>query len=325
MVTSVRIEETGGPDVMKLVTSEVVQPGQGEVWIEHTAIGVNPLDVIQRSGQAPLRQLPTGLGLEGVGKIAGIGPGVSGYKVGDRVGYIMGPLGAYATGRIYPAERLIKLPDNLRDDDAAALLFKGITAEYLLTSVYPVTDKSRVLIYGASGAVGQLMALWAKHIGAQVIGVVSKETSIPRAKAAGCDEVLVFDADSLPQQVESITDGHKVDVVYDGLGRISFEASLNCLRPRGLMASIGMTTGAPPPVQVGTLNAKGSLFLTRPSLAIYTADTREYHQRAENVLKAYAKGIIKPSVGHVFSLNEVGEAHELLQSGHGQGAVILHP
>lgn len=325
MATIVRVEQTGAPNVMMLVQEDSTPPGPGEVWIEQTAVGVNPLDVTQRSGQVPLKQLPSGLGLEGVGRVSAVGEGVSNVRVGDRVGYIMGPIGAYATGRLYPAERLIKLPDSLSDDDAAALLFKGITAEYLLHSVYAVDDKSRIVVYGAAGAVGQLMVRWAKHLGAQVIGVVSKESSVERARSAGCDQVITFDAKTLPEQVRDVTKGRMADVVYDGVGRLSFDVSLNCLKPRGLMASIGITTGAPAPVEVSTLNAKGSLYLTRPSLAVYTADTQEYQQRAINVLRAYADGIIKPAMRHKFALQQAAAAHELLQSGQSQGAVILSP
>lgn len=325
MNTRVIIEQTGAPEVMKLIESDSMSPGPGEVWIEHTAIGVNPLDVSQRSGQVPIKQLPSGLGLEGVGRVTAVGAGVEQVDVGERVGYMMGPLGAYATGRLYPAERLIKLPDSLGDEDAASLIFKGITAEYLLTSVYQVDNKSRIVVYGAGGAVGQLMVAWARHLGAQVIGVVSKEASVERARSAGCNEVVIFDAKTLPEQVNQVTKGKMADVVYDAVGRVSFDASLNCLRPRGLMVSFGTTSGAPAPVEVSTLNAKGSLFLTRPSLAIYTADTQEYQQRAANVLRAFASGIIKPAVRDKFPLAQVAKAHELLQSGQSQGAVILYP
>jgi NADPH2:quinone reductase len=325
MATRVYIEQTGGPEVLLLETVKEQVPGDGEVWINQTAIGVNPLDVSQRAGQAPLRQLPTGLGLEATGVVAAVGVGVAGIKEGDRVGYMMGAIGAYASGRLYPAERLIRLPDGLSDGDAAALLFKGITAEYLLYSVFPVGPGTRILLYGASGAVGQIMAPWAKKLGAYVIGVVSKQASVERAKKAGCDEVLVFDATTLAESVTEITRGKKVDVVYDGVGRVSFEASLGALRPRGMMVSMGMTTGAPPAIEIGTLNAKGALFLTRPSLAIYTADTAEYQQRAANVLAAWKDGVITARAAHTYQLDEVAQAHRLLRSGEATGAVILRP
>lgn len=224
MVTRVQLHEVGAPQVLQFEQVQAQAPGAGEVWLEQTAIGVNPLDLSQRSGAVPVA-LPCGLGLEGAGLVRAIGPGVTQVQVGDRVAYATGPLGAYASARLYPAERLVKLPPLLASDAAAALLFKGITAQYLLKSTYPVGPGTRVLIYGAAGALGQLMVPWAKHLGASVIGVVSKAQSVERARAAGCDEVLVFDAATLAQQVVEATQGHKVDVVYDPIGQVSFEAS----------------------------------------------------------------------------------------------------
>jgi len=324
MVLVVRLNETGDQSTLKLVNEPEQAPRHGEVWVKQHAIGVNPLDVGQRKGGVPL-PLPSGLGLEGAGEITAVGPGVVNVQEGDRVGYATGPIGSYASGRIFPAERLVKLPESLSYEGAAALLFKGITAQYLLKTTFPVTKGSRILVYGASGAVGQIMVSWAKYLGAQVIGVVSKQASVERAKKAGCDEVLIFDADLLPQQVAELTSGDKVDVVYDGLGKLSFEASLNSLKPRGLMVSYGMTTGAPPAVDVSTLNAKGALFLTRPSLAAHTATAEEYQQRAKDVLTAFSSGIIKPNPCHTFDLSNVAQAHELLETGKSQGAIILKP
>ncbi|MEK1910385.1 MAG: zinc-binding dehydrogenase, partial [Pseudomonas chlororaphis] len=243
----------------------------------------------------------------------------------DRVAYATGPLGAYASARLYPAERLVKLPPALASDAAAALLFKGITAQYLLKTTYPVGPGTRVLIYGAAGALGQLMVPWAKHLGATVIGVVSKAQSVERARAAGCDEVLVFDPATLAQQVVEVTQGHKVDVVYDPIGRVSFAASLDSLRPRGLLVSFGAASGAPEAVQVGTLNAKGSLFLTRPSLAAHTASASEYQARAADVLDAFATGIIQPRIWQRYPLADVAQAHADLHDGRAQGAIVLIP
>jgi NADPH2:quinone reductase len=254
-----------------------------------------------------------------------IGPGVTGFAVGDRVAYATGPLGAYATARLFPANRLVKIGDELGYDEAAALLFKGITAHYLLKTTCPVGPGTRVLLYGAAGALGQIMVPWAKHLGAFVIGVVSKPDSVERAKAAGCDAVLVFDAATLASQVAELTGGHKVDVVYDPIGRVSFEASLDSLRPRGLMVSFGMASGAPAPVEVSTLNAKGSLFLTRPSLAAHTATALDYQQRAQEVLQAVASGIIQPRIWRRYPLADVALAHAEMESGRAQGAIVLIP
>jgi NADPH2:quinone reductase len=324
MVSVVRIYESGTPEVLKVETTEQQVPGAGEVWIEQAAIGVNPLDVSQRKGDVRI-PTPNGLGLEGAGTITVLGPEVSGFAVGDRVAYATGPLGAYASGRIFPANRLIKIPDSLSFEDAAAVFFKGITAQYLLKTTYPVAAGSIVVIYGASGGVGQIMVPWAKHLGAFVIGVVSKEASVSRAKNAGCDEVFVFDAERFAQQVAEVTHGKKADVIYDPIGRVSFEASLNSLKPRGLLVSYGMTSGAPPAMEISTLNAKGSLFLTRPSLVAHTADVSEYQDRATDVLDAISKGIIKPNVWGRYSLADVSKAHADLEGGRNQGAVILTP
>jgi NADPH2:quinone reductase len=241
------------------------------------------------------------------------------------VGYATGPLGAYASARLFPADRLVRLPDALGDDAAASVLFKGITAQYLLKTTGQVQKGSRVLIYGAAGALGQLMCAWARHLGAQVLGVVSKSASVERAKAAGCDEVFVFDAHTLAAQVMQATQGRKADVVYDPIGKDTFFASLDCLRPRGLMVSFGATSGLPPAVEVGMLNAKGSLFLTRPSLAAHTATAEEYQSRAHDVLGAVASGILTPRIWKSYALADTATAHADLEQGRSQGAIILKP
>ncbi|MCV9917244.1 quinone oxidoreductase [Pseudomonas sp. BT-42-2] len=324
MATRIVLSETGSAQVMQLETVQALPPGPGQVWLEQTAIGVNPLDVLQRKGGAPL-PLPSGLGLEGAGRVTAVGEGVDSVQVGDRVAYATGPVGGYSSGRLYPAERLIKLPPAVSDEDAAALLFKGITAQYLLKTTYPVGPGSHVLIYGAGGGVGQIMVSWAKHLGALVIGVVSKAQSVERARAAGCDHVLVFDAATLATQVKELTNGLGVDVVYDGVGKVSLQASLDSLRVRGLLVSFGATSGAPAAIDVATLNGKGSLYLTRPSLAAHTRSTEEYQQRAGDVLAALASGIIQPRIWRRYPLADVASAHADLEQGRAQGALILTP
>jgi NADPH2:quinone reductase len=318
------LTQTGGPEVLVLETVEQAEPGPQEAWIEQEAVGVNFLDVTQRKGAVPI-PLPGGLGLEGAGRVTAVGSAVTNVAVGDRVAYILGPLGAYASGRLYPAERLVRLPETLSFDDAATVLFKGITAQYLLKSTYPVGPGTVVLLYGVAGGLGQILAPWAKHLGAFVIGVVSKEASIERARALGCDAVLVWGACDLPAEVATLTNGRKADVVYDGIGRDTFGASLDSLRPRGLLASIGASTGAPPPIEVGTLNAKGSLFLTRPGLAAHATDITEYRERAEDVFAAVSDGIIKPSAWKAFSLADAAGAHAALESGGSAGPILLKP
>jgi NADPH:quinone reductase len=324
MVSAIRLTQTGGPEVLVLETVEPTEPGAHEVWIEQEAVGANFLDVTQRKGAVPI-PLPGGLGLEGAGRVTAVGSAVTNVTMGDRVAYILGPLGAYASGRLYPAERLVHLPDTLSFEDAATVLFKGITAQYLLKSTYPVGPGTVVLLYGVAGGLGQIMAPWAKHLGAFVIGVVSKEASVERARALGCDAVLVWGACDLPAEVATLTNGRKADVVYDGIGRDTFGASLDSLRPRGLLASIGASTGAPPPIEVGTLNAKGSLFLTRPSLAAHATDIAEYRERAQDVFAAVADGIIKPSAWKTYPLADAAEAHAALESGASAGPILLKP
>ena len=324
MAAVIRLTRTGEPDVLELTTVDRTDPGPNEAWVEQEAIGVNYLDATQRRGAVPV-PLPSGLGLEGAGRVAAIGTSVRNVAVGDRVAYALGPLGGYASGRLYPAERLIKLPDGLSFDDAAAVLFKGITAQYLIKSTFHVEAGTVVLLYGAAGALGQILAPWAKQLGAVVIGVVSKESSVERARTVGCDGVLVWGSCDLPAEVSRLSGGRKADVVYDGLGRLTFATSLDCLRPRGLMVSIGASTGAPPAVEVGTLNAKGSLFLTRPGLGAHATDIDEYRQRANDVFDAVARGFIKPSIGRFFPLADAARAHASLEDGTTAGTIILKP
>ncbi|WP_338801936.1 quinone oxidoreductase [Pseudomonas sp. RSB 5.4] len=324
MVSAIRFNQFGAPEVLNLEPLSEQLPGPGEVWIEQEAVGVNFLDVTQRKGLVPVA-LPSGLGLEGAGRVVIIGEGVSNVHVGDRVAYATGPIGSYASARLYPAERLVKIPDALSFDDAAAVMFKGITAQYLLKTTYPVAQGTTVLIYGVAGGLGEIMVPWAKHLGATVIGVVSKQASVEKAQTSGCDEVLVFDANSLASEVSRITQGRKVDVVYDPIGRASFEASLDSLRPRGLMVSFGASSGAPSAVELSTLNAKGSLFLTRPSLAAHTASASEYQERAQDVVAAVGAGIIKPRIWASYALKDASQAHTALESGQSSGAIILKP
>jgi NADPH2:quinone reductase len=220
---------------------------------------------------------------------------------------------------------LVRLPDNLSFEDAATIMFKGITAQYLLKSTYRVAPGAVVLLHGVAGALGHIMVPWAKHLGAFVIGIVSKQRSVKPARALGCDAVLVWGADDVPAKVSALTSGKKADVVYDGVGRATWEASLNSLRPRGLLASIGASSGPPPSIDVGTLNAKGSLFLTRPSLAAYSTDVAEYRGRAEDVLATVAACIIKPSVWKTYALADAAEAHAALEGGTSAGAIVLKP
>lgn len=323
MPTSISLSETGTPAVLTVTDVPHINPGPGEVWLEQQAIGVNYLDVMQRKGTAPL-PLPNGLGLEAAGTVVAIGDGVIQVQPGDRVAYILGPVGAYASHRLYPANRLVKLPETVSVEDAAAILFKGMTAQYLLKSTYPVGPGTNVLIYGAAGALGQIMCAWARALGAFVMGVVSREESRARATAAGCQEVLLWGTD-LAERVATVTEGAKTHVVYDGVGRDSFAISLDCLRPRGLLASIGASSGQPPAVEMATLNAKGSLFVTRPGLAAHATELAEYQQRAADVFAALEQGIIRPNIWRTFPLQDVADVHGLYDRGQVDGTIILKP
>ena len=320
----IRFESFGDAGQLHLESAQVGEPAQGQVRLKQHAVGVNPLDISQRRGEVKV-PLPSGIGLEGAGVVEAVGPDVTGFRVGDRVAYATGPIGSYAASRLFPAERLVKLPESLRFEEAAAVLFKGITAQYLLKTTYPVTKGTNILLYGAAGGVGQIMASWAKHLGANVIGVVSKEASIERARAAGCDHVFVFDCATLAANVQEATGGKKVDVVYDPIGKQTFDTSLDCLKVRGLMVSYGISSGVPDPVAVGTLNAKGSLYLTRPGLAAHVATAESYQERAKDVIDAIAKGIIKAHVSKTYPLKDAGKAQEDIEQGHSKGSIVLIP
>ncbi|GGD26039.1 quinone oxidoreductase family protein [Aureimonas glaciei] len=324
MTIAIQLTQTGGPDVLVPHEVEVPSPGPGEAIVEQRAVGVNYLDAMHRKGAVPI-PVPGGIGLEAAGTVVAVGSGVSDVAVGDRVAYALGPVGAYAAVRAYPAERLVRLPEGLSFEEAAAITFKGITAQYLLKNTYPVGPGTVVVLYGVAGALGQVMAPWAKRLGAFVIGVVSKEASVAIAKSRGCDAVLVWGSCDLAGEVSRLTDGRKADVVYDGIGRETFAASVDSLRPRGLMVSLGASSGLPDPVSVATLQAKGSLYLTRPSIAAYAADLAEYRERARDVYEAAAAGIIKPEIWKTYPLEQVAQAHEAMDSGTSNGPIVLVP
>lgn len=316
------LDRIGAPEVLQAMPVAREQPGTGQAWLDHESIGVNYLDVTQRNGAVPI-DLPGALGLEATGRVAVVGDGVSEVAVGDRVGYALGPLGSYSSGRLYPAERLLKLPDELSFKDASAVILKGLTAQYLIKTTYAVGRGTIVLLYGVAGALGAIIAPWAVSLGARVIGVVSRESSIERALAAGCSDALVWSED-LPRQVRELTNGHGVDVVYDGIGKRTFEASLNSLRTRGTMVSIGASSGTPDPVPIAKLN-KGSLFLTRPGLAAHISDVSEYRERAADLFDAIARRVVTPSIWRTYPLAEVVAAHRALEDGSSDGAIVLDP
>lgn len=322
---AVRIYETGTPDVLKFENLELPDPAAGEVRIRHTAIGLNFQDIYARSGQyaAPL---PSGLGTEAVGVVEGVGSGVTDFKVGDRVCYASGPvLAACATHRNYPAARLLHAPAHMQDEQIAAALLKGMTVEYLMQRCYPVQKGQHVLMHAAAGGVGLLAGQWGKHLGAHMIGVAAGPEKVKLALANGYEHCLDRLKDDIPARVKEITGGAGVPVVFDSVGKNSFDQSLNSLAPRGYFVSFGTTTGAPPPVPASTLQKMGSLYFTRPTLVTYTASTEDLRNSAAAVFDLFAKGVLQISINQRYALADVAKAHADLESGRTSGSSVLIP
>ncbi len=313
-------EQPGPPEVMRLVQQDLPAPGAGEVRIRHTAIGLNYIDVYHRSGLYPL-PLPSGLGLEAVGVVEARGAGVTGLSVGQSVAYAALPVGAYSSARNYVAERLVHVPPNLSHESVASGLVKGLTAWYLLCRTFPVQRSQNVLIYAAAGGVGQVLARWARHLGANVFGVVGSEAKREIALWAGCEEAFLLDED----YVSAIRERGQMDVVYDSLGEISFERSLDCLKPRGMMVSYGNASGPIPPVAPALLAEKGSLFLTRPSLADYVSSHQDLTTGWQALSKLMIEGVIRAEPSQTYALQDVVAAHHALEARQTTGSTILLP
>lgn len=321
----VRIYAAGGPEVLKIENLELPDPAQGEVRIRHTAIGLNFQDIYARSGQyaAPM---PTGLGTEAVGVVEGVGQGVTDFKVGDRVCYASGPvLAACATHRNYPAARLLHAPAHMQDEQIAASLLKGMTVEYLMQRCYHVQKGQFVLMHAAAGGVGLLAGQWGKHLGAHMIGVAAGPEKVKLALANGYEYCLDRLTDDIPARVKEITGGVGVPVVFDSVGKNSFDQSLNSLAPRGYFVSFGTTTGAPPPMPASTLQKMGSLYFTRPTLVTYTASTDDLRNSAAAVFDMFAKGALKININQRYALDDVAKAHAELESGRTSGSSVLIP
>lgn len=324
MVKAVRIYETGGPEVLKLEDVPLTDPAAGEVQITHSAIGLNYIDTYFRSGLYPA-PLPCGLGLEAAGTVTAVGDGVTSLKEGDIVAYGSGPMGAYSQAQNAPANRVVKVPAGVSAKDAAAVMLKGMTAHYLLRRTYKVQPGDTILFHAAAGGVGLIACQWAKHLGATVIGTAGSEEKAELARQAGADHVILYRDEDVPARVREITDGKMVPVVYDGVGKDTFEMSLNCLAPLGLLASFGNASGAVPPVDIGILNQKGSLFLTRPSLAAYTASDEDLAMTAADLFEVMVKGVVKADIGQEYALQDVAQAHTDLEARKTTGSTILVP
>ena len=321
---AIRFEKTGGPEVLHLVDVDVPPPKEGEVRLLQRAIGLNYIDTYQRSGLYPV-PLPSGLGQEAAGVVEAIGPGVKGLKVGDRVAYGTGPLGAYAQARNFPANRLVKLPKAISDESAAAMMLKGMTVRYLLRATYKVKRGETILLHAAAGGVGLILSQWAKALGVKVIGTVGSEAKMAIAKAHGCAHVINSSAENVVERVREITGGAGVPVVYDGVGQATLMTSLDCLKPRGLLVSFGNASGAVTNFALGTLAAKGSLYVTRPTLGSYTATDADFRETAADLVEIVKSGKVKIPVNQRYALAQAADAHRDLEARKTTGSTVLLP
>jgi NADPH2:quinone reductase len=324
MTKAIRIHQTGGPEVMRYEDVEVPAPGPREALVRQTAMGVNFIDVYHRTGLYPT-SLPTVLGLEGCGVVEAIGPNVVEVRVGDRVAYANPPIGAYAERRIIPADRLVTLPHDIADIQAAGMMLKGMTAQYLLRRTFPVTAGDTILVHAAAGGVGLLLCQWAKHLGATVIGTVGSEDKAALAKTHGCDHPIIYRNDDFVARTRDLTHGAGVAVIYDSVGLDTFAKSLDCLRPLGMMVSFGQSSGKVPAFDTGLLAAKGSLFLTRPSLMTYTAKREDLVSSAAELFEVVRHGFVRIEVSKTYKLADAAQAHADLEARRTTGSLVLIP
>lgn len=324
MPKAIRITATGGPDVLRWEDVEVGELGEGQARVRHTAVGVNYIDTYHRSGLYPL-PLPTGLGSEAAGVVEAVGPGVTVVKPGDRVAYAGGPPGSYSEARLIPAHLLVQIPAGVDDRTAAAVMLKGMTAQYLIRRTYPVKAGETVLFHAAAGGVGLIACQWLKAVGATVIGTVGSDEKAEVAKAHGCAHVVVSTREDVTKRVREITGGAGVPVVYDSVGKDTFHASLDCLKPLGLMVSFGNSSGKVTPFDIGVLSQKGSLYLTRPTLATYTATRADLEATAADVFGVIRDGKVKVEVRHTYPLAEAAQVHRDLEGRRTVGSIIMLP
>jgi NADPH2:quinone reductase len=323
MPYAIRIREAGGPELMSWEEVEVGDPGPGEVRVRNAAVGLNYVDTYQRSGLYPM-PMPLILGSEGAGVVEAVGPKVKDFKAGDRVAYA-GPIGAYAEVVLRPVARLVKIPNGIDDQSAAAMMLKGMTAWYLCRRTYRVKKGDTVVVHAAAGGVGQILSQWTKHLGATVIGTVGSDEKAAIAKKAGCKHVIVTSREKTSERVKAITKGKGVPVVYDGVGKDTFMDSLDCLAPLGLMVSYGNASGPVSSFNPGILAQKGSLFLTRPTLVNYTASREDLLTAARELFAVVKKGAVKIKVNQTYPLREAAQAHRDLESRKTTGQTVLLP
>jgi NADPH2:quinone reductase len=322
MAHAIRFEKTGGPEVLAWQEVEVARPGEGQVRLRHTAVGVNYIDTYQRSGLYSL-PLPSGLGSEAAGVVEEVGSGVAGLRPGDRVAYAGGPIGAYAEMRVMPADRLVPVPAGVTDQQAAAMMLKGMTAWYLLRRTHPVKRGETILVHAAAGGVGLIACQWARHLGATVIGTVGDDEKAALARRHGCDYPIVYRRDDFVARVNELTQGRKLPVVYDSVGKDTFYKSLDCLAPLGLMVSFGQSSGAIGPVDISILAAKGSLFLTRPTLFTYTATREDLLTAARELFEVVESDAVKIAINQTYPLRDAAQAHRDLENRKTTGQTVL--
>ena len=323
MTKAVRFHKTGGPEVLQLEDVQVGEPGQGQARVRHTAIGVNFIDTYQRSGLYPM-QLPATAGNEGAGVVEAVGAGVTTVKVGDRVAYT-GQVGSYSGQRLLPADRLVKVPEGISDEQAASMMLKGMTVQYLIHRTYAVKAGDTVLWHAAAGGVGLIACQWLKAIGATVIGTVGSEAKAKLAKAHGADHVINYSTENFVERVKAITGGKGLPVVYDSVGKTTWEGSLDCLRPLGMMVFFGNASGPVPPLNTGILAQKGSLYVTRPTLMTYTASRADLEMTSKSLFDVVKSGKVKIEISARYKLADAAQAHRDLEGRKTTGSVILLP
>jgi NADPH2:quinone reductase len=322
MTHAIRFHKAGGPEVLQWEEVKLGNPGPGEARVRHTAIGLNYVDTYVRSGLYPA-PLPSGLGTEAAGVVEEVGPGVSDVKVGDRVAYAGGPLGAYSEARIIPADRLVVLPKGITDKQGAAMMLKGMTTQYLIRQIYKVKKGDVILFHAAAGGVGLIACQWAKSLGATIIGTVGSDEKAKLAKAHGCDYPIVYTREDFVERVKELTKGEKLPVVYDSVGKDTFMKSLDCLRPFGMMVSFGQSSGSVGPVDLGIFAQKGSLFFTRPTLNTYGAKRSDMLAMAKDLFEVVQSGAVKIEVHQTYPLKDAVQAHRDLHARKTTGSTVF--
>jgi len=322
MTHAIRFHRTGGPEVLVWEEVQVGKPGPGEARIRHTAVGLNFVDIYNRSGLYA-GQLPSGLGGEGAGVVEEVGSGVTAVKAGDRVAYGAAPIGAYSEARLIPADRLLKLPDSIDDKTAAAMMLKGLTVQYLIRQTYRVKSGDTILLHAAAGGVGLILSQWAKHLGATVIGTVGSEDKAKLAKAHGCAHTIIYTKEDFVKRVDEITGGKKVPVVYDSVGKDTFLKSLDCLAPLGVVALFGQSSGSVEPLNLGLLAQKGSLYVTRPTLNTYAAKHENLVAMAKELFEVVQSGAVKIEVHQTYPLKDAAKAHADLAARKTTGSTVF--